>query len=166
MSQLWWIVFQSLVVSSNHVTTLHVQQWLMGVFNWHTRGVKPSCGNLHFYHQFHGPATPGMECGPDTPPSAAVPYPRPQPRPLDWSSNICFPAPGVPKKVEDAVKSRHTAGQRSTLTREWRSRMQSLTKGQLMASASVMSHYPTNGKEEEVNTGEARYLYPYIKYCT
>lgn len=32
MSQLWWIVFQSLVVSSNHVTTLHVQQWLMGGF--------------------------------------------------------------------------------------------------------------------------------------
>lgn len=41
--------------------------------------------------------------------------------------------------------------------------MQSRTQEQLLAPTAVKSHYPTNGKEEEVKTGEAQKIYLYLK---
>lgn len=62
--------------------------------------------------------------------------------------SVCRSVPGVFKKVKDALRSGHAAGQRLT-----RSRMQ-----QPMAPAAVMAHCPPNGKAEEVHTSKAATL--------
>lgn len=54
------------------------------------------------------------------------------------------------QKEEEEEKKRCASGQRSTLSRKRRPRMQS----QPLALTAARPHRPTNGKEEEVNTGE------------
>lgn len=60
------------------------------------------------------------------------------------------------RTARDAVKKNgHTSGQRLTFTRKRRCRMQSRAQEQPLAlTIAVKPHYSTNGKEEEVNTGE------------
>ena len=59
-------------------------------------------------------------------------------------------------QARDAVKKNgHTSGQRLTFARKRRCRMQSRAQEQPLAlTAAVKPHYSTNGREEEVNTGE------------